>query len=166
MVADAPYHQRRLGDEVGPPGAFGGLRGGDRVLQARGELAGPVLRRSQLGEQHRTIGVVHPGGLGGGQRGGQVAGGVLEGQPFRRRRRGGPGPLGGLAQGRLVRSRPQQVLGDLTAPFGSLPGERGQGRGGAAVQPDALVFAEAGVDAVADQGVARLASRPGGWPAR
>jgi hypothetical protein len=65
-----------------------------------------------------------------------------------------PGPRGGLAQGRLVRRGPQQMRGDLAASFGCLPGERAEGRGGAAVQRGALVFAEAGVYAVADQGMA------------
>ena len=40
MVPDSAYYQRRVGEEVEPLGGFGGVSGGDRVLQARGELAG------------------------------------------------------------------------------------------------------------------------------
>ena len=168
-VPDAAHHQRRVGEQVKPPGWFGGVRGGDRVLQARGELAGPVFRRRQFDEQRRAVGLAGPGGLDGGQRGGQVAGGVLEGQRARRRRRRGCGPVGGLAQRGPVRGRPEQVRGDLTASFGGLAGQRFEGRGGAAVQRDQLVLAEAGVDAVADQGMAeppgvRAIRPPGGQP--
>ena len=162
MVPDAAHHERRVGEEVKPPGGVGGVRGGDRVLQARGELAGPVFRGRQLDEKRRAVGFAGPGSFGGGQRGGQVSGGVLEGQRARRRRGGGRGPVGGLAQRGPVRSRPEQVRGDLTASFGSFAGQRLEGGGGAAVQRDALVLAEAGVDAVADQGMAEPPGCPGG----
>ena len=162
VVPDAAHHQRRVGEEVKPPGSFGCVRGGDRVLQARGELASPVFRGRPLDEQRRAVGIAGPGGFGGGHRGGQVTGGVLEGQCARRRRGGGRGPVRGLAQRGPVR-------GNLTASFGSVAGQRLEGRGGAAVQRDALVLAEAGVDAVADQGMteppaARAVRPPDGQP--
>ena len=55
-VPDAADHERRLGDEVKPPGRFGGIGGGDGVPQARGELACPVLRGGQRDQQLRAFG--------------------------------------------------------------------------------------------------------------
>jgi hypothetical protein len=64
----------------------------------------------------------------------------------------------------------EQVSRDLAASFGSLPGQRLKGCGGAAVQHDALVFTQAGIDAVTDQRVreppgVRAVRQPGDQPA-
>jgi hypothetical protein len=162
-VPDAAHHERSVRNQVESPIPFGRIRGGDRVLQARGELTGTVLRGGQLDQQLRALGSGHVRALRRGQRGGQVPDRVLERE---RRRRGGRrrrGPAGRPPQGGLVRCRPQQVRRDLATPFRGVPGQglKRLGRGG--VQRDPLVLAETRVDAVADQGVRK---RPGAGTVR
>jgi hypothetical protein len=151
-MPDAAHHQCGAAKKVKAAVTFRRIRGGNRVAQARRELARPVLRGGQLDEQFRSVRPVGPAALRRGERGGQVLGGVLEGQRGRCRRRGGHGPAGRPPQGGRIRCRPEQVRGHLRAAFRSRPGRRLKRHCGAAVQRDPLVLAKARVSAESPPG--------------
>ncbi len=55
MMSDAADDERGVGHEVKPVIAFCRIGRADRVLQAGGKLARPVLRGGQLDEQLGTV---------------------------------------------------------------------------------------------------------------